>query len=648
MQILDLAPNTPEWLEARLDCFCASEAPAMMGKSKFMSRNQLLALKKGWQSNPVDSFKQQLFDKGHEHEDTARSIAEMYLVCDLPPVVGSATVAGMTLLASFDGLDPGVLCWEHKSWNQVLSENVRNGVLEALYYWQLEHQMLVAGVDKTAFAVSNGTSEQYISMWYYSVPERRKQLVKGWAQFAKDLDEYEIEARQEVIVAKEAEALPALSYHVENGVVIHSLNEYLPAIKDRAAAETSRILETEQDFADKDKFNKATKIARSKLKEAVESVQGEFISFSNFALIAAEIDVILQKMQSAGEKQVTKDKAAKKQSIIDKSRGLMNDHIHLFRPKVEPMNILILLRADHSSVINWPNWVFALKNKRTIESWQNAADEELARVKIEIDAVMARVLPNLEYLREHAEEYKFLFADAQQLVNQEAEPFQAIVKSRIADHKQVEADKAEALRLIQVEIDGLVNSWIDAVEAAMNADNLEKVELLITSVEASRYSFNPEMCGDRYSAVMASHKDAMSTLTALKIGLEEAAAEKQQEDQAVMDLANAEMGDERPTEDLLDRHNMPEVSDYDAGIAPTPETNAPAKDPLGFPAGPEEDEPRFQGSDSDEFVTLNVDDEMPIEDSLSIDLGNFIKKWDLCEEAVDDLHQIMANYHIPL
>jgi len=57
MNILPLEPNTDEWLEARLKHFTASEAPAMMNESKFMSRDELLDLKKGWKKNPDSSFK---------------------------------------------------------------------------------------------------------------------------------------------------------------------------------------------------------------------------------------------------------------------------------------------------------------------------------------------------------------------------------------------------------------------------------------------------------------------------------------------------------------------------------------------------------------------------------------------------------------
>ena len=74
MQILDLEQGSEAWLEARLNYFCASEAAAMLGKSKFMTRSELLDLKSGWKTLPISDFKKSIFEKGHEKEDLALSL----------------------------------------------------------------------------------------------------------------------------------------------------------------------------------------------------------------------------------------------------------------------------------------------------------------------------------------------------------------------------------------------------------------------------------------------------------------------------------------------------------------------------------------------------------------------------------------------
>jgi len=53
---------------------------------------------------------------------------------------------------------------------------------------------------------------------------------------------------------------------------------------------------------------------------------------------------------------------------------------------------------------------------------------------------------NLQQLSEDAEDYRFLFNDFGQLCQKPADDFAAIVKSRIADHKQAEHDRMESER----------------------------------------------------------------------------------------------------------------------------------------------------------------------------------------------------------
>lgn len=445
MKTLNLAQGSDEWLAARLDYLCASEAPVVMGEFKFMTRNQLLDLKKGWVANPADSFKQRLFDKGHEHEEHARNIFEVEMLEDFPPVVGLTVVNGMELLASFDGLagEPeDYKPWEHKDFNETLLSNVRNKVLEPLYYWQLEHQMLVAGCDEIIFMCSDGTLNKRADMIYQSVPERRKQLIEGWQQFLIDLNHHEIEAKQEVVIAAEAEDFPLITYSVEGSMVISNINNCLPLIKERAALEMSRVLESDQDFADKDKLNKATKVAREKIKKIIADVQGEFVSYSEFAQTASKIDSILQKMQSQGEKQVKQQKEAKKQAIINARYESLNSLLEHSDSLIAPMSILRIMQVRATDLCDFSA---AMKGKRTIESWTNAADQELTKAKLKVNEVMSLVIANSAYLKEEASEHGFLFSDAEQLVNQHHSSFTAVVKQRIAEHK-----KAEEQRLLRI------------------------------------------------------------------------------------------------------------------------------------------------------------------------------------------------------
>lgn len=443
MKILDLVQGSDEWLEARLTFMCASEAPAMMDESKFMSRNQLLDLKKGWQSNPNSSFKEALFQEGHESEDKARDITELEECEDFPAVVGMASYSTLTgLLASFDGLagdESLYLPWEHKGWNETLAENVRNGILEAHYFWQLEHQMLVANCKEIMFTCSDGTETNRVSMMYKSVPERRKALIAGWKQFIIDLDNHILEAKQEMVKTKKESAFPLITFEVTGTQISSNIASCLEMITQKAEVEINRKLESDQDFADKDKLNKATKEARDKLKLLVDDVQGQFVSYAEFAGVAADIDKVLQKMQSQGEKQVKQAKDAKKLDIKSGGEISISMYCQHVNKEINPIRLdsIINCNVDFSS---------SMKNKRTIESLQNSVDSVVAEFKIAADEVKDKVIANLSTLRELASEHEFLFMDSLDLVKKENADLIAVIKMRISEHKASEEAKLAKIK----------------------------------------------------------------------------------------------------------------------------------------------------------------------------------------------------------
>jgi len=442
LKILNLVQGSDEWHAARdeEDVCCASEAPVMMGESNFMSRNQLLDIKKGAAKEPITPFLQKLFDDGHRAEAAAREILELDHCEDFPAVTGIKTVEGIKMLASLDGLEGGVAGqsnWEHKLWNLTLVKNVQNNTLEPKYYYQLEHQMLVSGGNQTIFTCSDGTDEKKVSMIYSSVPERRKQLIAGWKSFLKDLETHEIKAKQEVVVAQKA-TMPVFTWEVSGTDISTNIATCLNQIKDLAETEMAKNLDSDQDFADKDQLNKDVKKARDALKLTLSNVEGKFVSFSEFAAVAKEMDSVLQKMQSAGEKQVKQAKDAKKKDIEDGGYDELTGYIRSLNEKIAPMYLANIVHG-----IN-PDLKSAMKGKRTIESLQAAVGTEINNVKLAVDDAMVRIVPNLAYLREHAAEYKFLFPDAEQLVNQSEESFGAVVGSRIGIHKRDEKNRLEA------------------------------------------------------------------------------------------------------------------------------------------------------------------------------------------------------------
>jgi predicted phage-related endonuclease len=479
MKVLDLDQGSDKWLEARLNHFTASEAAAMMNESQFMSRDQLLDLKKGWKKNPDDSFKLKLFEDGHRFEAAARPIAEMDLMEDLPPLVGSIVIDGLLLLASFDGLLLEQIAWEHKGWNEVLSENVRNGILVPHYYWQLEQQLLISGAEFVKFTVSDGTRNKLVSMNYYPVEGRREQLIAGWKQFHIDLNDHQMEAKQEFIPAKVVDSssvFPMIDYEVQEGsLVVSNAKTALTQINELAHAEMKRKLETDQDFSDKNAMVKATVIARADLKKLKSKVEGEFVSYAEFSSCLSEIDKVLQKMQSDGERKLKTEKDKKKQTIIDAAEKKFNIYIKDVNKKIAP----VLLRSIPG--LEYPDYDKACKNKRTLESIKSNVNAEVARVRIEIDSTVESIKSNLKLINEASIDYPVLFNDVQTLALKDTEAVQAMINLRIREHLE-----AEDIRLKKTEDDRVAAELAEADEKQRQEDEAATEKLRLEEEEAQR------------------------------------------------------------------------------------------------------------------------------------------------------------------
>ncbi len=73
---LENAPQgSAAWLAARSKHFCASEAAAALGLSKYTTRDELLRQKATGLTEEVSPAKQRIFDAGHEAEALAPPFA---------------------------------------------------------------------------------------------------------------------------------------------------------------------------------------------------------------------------------------------------------------------------------------------------------------------------------------------------------------------------------------------------------------------------------------------------------------------------------------------------------------------------------------------------------------------------------------------
>ena len=431
-EIVDLVQGSKGWHDLRANRRTASEAPVMMGKSKHASRNALLKQKASGLVPEIDDHLQRLFDKGHKAEADARMLAEIYINDDLFPVVLDDAAGGY--LASMDGLTMmGDIGWEHKLINELLAKQIDAGELDEHYRIQLDQQFALSGAERILFTASDGTDANCKHLWVERDECRFAAVEAGWLQFSKDLADYApAEAEAPKAEGKAPESLPALVVRASGMVEASNLKEF-EAIARATLAGINTDLQTDNDFADAEKAVKFCTDVEKRLDGARENVLGQMKTVDE---VVRSIDAIKEETRQIRlklGKAVKDQKESRKLEILNTSRQAFNDFTH----KLSVSKYMPAINADFAG---------AMKGKKTISSLQSACDDEMARAKIEANEIAGVISINRDYINEAAADYRFLFNDFGQLCQKPADDFAAIVKSRIADHKQAEHDRMEAER----------------------------------------------------------------------------------------------------------------------------------------------------------------------------------------------------------
>lgn len=464
-KIVNVKQGSPEWLALRAKRFTASEAPASQGKSKYLSRNDLLKQKSTGIVPDVDSHQQRIFDDGHRAEAATRPIAEAKIDDELFPVVLDDAEGGF--LASMDGL---TMCrtigWEHKWLSAELAKQIDAGQLDEHYMIQLDQQFALSGAKRILFTASDGTEENCKHLWVERDESRFKAVEAGWEQFAKDLAEYEApEAEQPKAEGKAPDALPALSVQVQGMVTASNLK----AFEESARATLANIktdLQTDEDFATAEKTVKFCGEVEKRLTAAKENVLGQMQTVDEVVRSLDRIHEDFRQMRLRLNKDVTAQKEQRKLEILNAAKDALNNCIGDLVASVK--QCMPPIHADFAGV---------MKGKKTIKSLQSACDDELARAKIEIHETANRIQGNLRQVDEHAADYRFLFSDLSQIANKPAEDFAAIVKSRIADHKEAEQKKLDAEReRIRIEEEAKAKAKAESASKAVDDANRQESE----------------------------------------------------------------------------------------------------------------------------------------------------------------------------
>lgn len=435
MKIHNVAQGSAEWLALRAKYRTASEAPAMMGASKYQSRTDLLMAKKTGITPDVTLSQQFIFDKGHATEALARPLAEALIGEELYPIVATDG----NLLASMDGATMlGETLFEHKLWNESVVAQVKAGDLAPHYYWQLEQQLLVSGAERVIFVCSDGTPENFVHMEYRPVAGRAAQLIEGWKQFEADLANFEMADAPSIVVGKAPDELPALRIELTGMVTASNLKVF----EDSALAVIDSVkttLSTDQDFADAKRAVKwcgdveeAVAVAKKQALSQTQSIDELFSSLDRISAHARETRLKVYKLVKAQELLV-------KTTIKQKAELALAEHIAGIN------RTLGQVALPHVHV----DFAGAMKSKRTIASLQDAVDTELARAKIDASQAANSIRLNLTSLAELAVDHAFLFSDVQQLVAKANDDLVTLIKFRISEHQKAEKVKAEAKRIAE-------------------------------------------------------------------------------------------------------------------------------------------------------------------------------------------------------
>ena len=432
MQTHNLVQGSKEWNEFRANHFGASEAAAMLGLSKQLSRNDLLLYKKTGKSKEYSDWVQEnILDYGHEVEALARELLESELGDELYPVTCSD---GMMLSASCDGLTiDGHIAFEHKQYNAELADFiVANGTLPDTHMPQCQQILLVTGAEKVIFVCSDGTINNRVKIEILPDQQWLDRIQKGWNQFEKDLADFvprEIAEKPEPAAIMQ---LPALSIQIKGEVTVSNLPEFKQAAETFIAS-IKTDLATDDDFANAEATVKFCDETEKKLESAKAAAIGQTASIDE---LMRTIDFIKESIRSKRltlEKLVKTQKESIKTKIIDDAYKLCAQHQSSIAAEFPRLNF--------AALANLSRQVFetACKNKRTLASLHNAVDTEVALIKIRLDDLARIIRKNIAHLPEDLS----LFRDLQSIVTKSEDDFKLLVESRLAEQKRKEEEAAQ-------------------------------------------------------------------------------------------------------------------------------------------------------------------------------------------------------------
>ena len=437
MKVVGLVQGSAEWHKFRAEHFTASDAPAMLGFSKYKTRDHLLAEKCEGVFEEITPEKQALFDKGHAAEESARPLVEILIGEELYPATAISD-EWEKIAASFDGItmtDDAI--WEHKLYNKKLIEHIElHDDLPDTHWPQVEHQLYVSGADVCHFRVSDGTEDNCYDFEYQSVPERAKRVINGWKVFEQDMQGYEPKQARQEVKAVTIDNLPDLFVEITGKVNGSNLAVY----KTDALSLVRGIntdLKTDQDFADAEAMVKFCKKSEDNIKAVKSKAMEGAASINEVFTALNEIGEEMRKKRLELDKLVKSKKEEIKKNIVDSAISEMNQFIAEHESGLK-FSLGFDVTVFRSAAIE------SMKRKQKIESIKSGVNDEVAKAKAFYLDRKELVIANTEVLEEYSD-YNNLFADVATFIHQPTDQVKGVVSLRVREKKNREAKlKAEA------------------------------------------------------------------------------------------------------------------------------------------------------------------------------------------------------------
>jgi len=430
--------GSPEWLAHRRTTRNASDAPAMMGASPYVTRAELIRRYATGLEREIDAATQKVFDRGHEVEPALRAMAEQLIGEELYPITGVRDDG--YLGASFDGVTLGEdRILEAKQANAMKLECVARNEIPHQDYWQIVQQFAVCeSANRCLYMVGDGTEAgtRWMFIERHQVAHDIPKLIASWQQFDADVAAYVPEpAAASAPAGRAPDSLPALSVQVTGMVTASNLDDFKKGAL-QVLGNINRDLKTDEDFADAEQTVKWCKAVEERLDATKQQVLGQTADIDAVFRTIDEVSAEARRIRLELGKLVTKEKDNRKLEIVAGGRAAYDKHVEAL--KAETKGVWLPLPA--------PDFAGAIKGKKSLSSMQDAVDVALANGKIAANESAAHIRAALACLSEETAEHKHLFPDYLAFISKPVEDIRALVRGRIAEHKQREQERLDQER----------------------------------------------------------------------------------------------------------------------------------------------------------------------------------------------------------